>query len=153
MSPLLAAPRLVKPKQYWFTGTVLEPAHDGDTVKLHLVPDPVSVDVGFGVTVKAGAELVKTCRLMQSPVMGCNAIELKNPGGPEARDHLRAILASAPSLRVLSVKGDKWRDRFDGVIYLPDGSSAGDLMVASGYAIPWDGKGDPPTPPWPIPTP
>jgi endonuclease YncB( thermonuclease family) len=152
VSVLAAVPQLVKPKQYWFAGTILEPAHDGDTVTLRLVPDVVSLDIGFGAAVTSAVEFVKTCRLMQFPTMGCNAIELRNSGGLEARDHLRAILASAPSLRVLSVKPDKWRDRFEGVIYLPDGSSAGDLMVASGYAIPWDGKGAPPTPPWPIPT-
>lgn len=133
---------------YWFTATAVLDVHDGDTLRMHLVSAPY--DAGFGAKVHAEFDEF-SCRLLMLPVMGLNAIELGKPGGIAARDHLRSLLADHDPLRVLSVKWDKWARRFDGVVYLPDGSSVGDLMVRDGYAVPWDGKGPAPVPPWPIP--
>lgn len=121
-----------------YTGTVIA-VHDGDTATFRLTADPV--DIGFGVAVTGSS--VQVCRFL-----GYNARELAMPGGPEARDHLAAVLGAGP-LRVVSVKYDKFGNRFDGLVYLPDGTSVADVMIHDGYAAPWDGKGTKPVPPWP----
>lgn len=123
---------------YVYTGTVLS-VHDGDTLTARLIADPV--DVGFGTRVTASQDQV--CRLL-----GMNARELAMPGGPEARDHLTALLGAGP-LRVTSVKWDKYGGRADCLIQLPDGTSVTDLMIRDGYALAWNGKGTKPVPPWP----
>jgi endonuclease YncB( thermonuclease family) len=127
---------------YIYDATVLS-VHDGDTCTMRLTA--LGVDVGFGVTTTASQDQV--CRLL-----GMNARELAMPGGPEARDHLTALLGTGP-LRVTSVKWDKYGGRADCLINLPDGTSVADLMIAAGFASAWDGRGKKPVPPWPPVTP
>jgi endonuclease YncB( thermonuclease family) len=119
----------------WFTVTEV---HDGDTVL-------GTLDLGFRVSMAA------SCRLA-----GCNARELSMPGGPEARQHLADLVGVGPIPRVIrlsvsSVAVDKYSGRFEGVLWLPSGESATAVMIRDGYAVPWDGKGVRPVPPWPIP--
>ena len=127
------------PKPYTYTGVVLD-VHDGDSARFHLTADPV--DIGFEVTITGTS--VQVCRFL-----GYNSIELDSPGGVEARDHLAGILGRGP-LRVVSVKRDKYAGRFDGIVYLPDGTSVADVMVADGYAARWNGRGPKPVPEWPL---
>ena len=123
---------------YTYEATVVS-VYDGDTVVVDLA-------LGFWVTVRM------SCRLV-----GLNCIELRDPGGREARDHLAGLIPEGTAVTVRSVKPDKYAGRFDGVIYdaRPDppsgGVSVNDQMVADGYAAPWKGTGARPLPPWPIP--
>jgi hypothetical protein len=65
-----------------YPGTVLE-IHDGDVVR-------VQADLGFD-----------TWRVLDVRLNGCNAIELSDPGDPEARDRLAGLLGvQAAALRV-----------------------------------------------------
>jgi endonuclease YncB( thermonuclease family) len=105
--------------------------HDGDTVEL-------AVDLGFHVWVRGQA-----FRLLD-----CNARELTEPGGLEARDHLAALLL-ALAVTVSSVKPDKYGGRFLARVTMPDGSDLVGGLIAAQWAGPWNGKGVKPVPPWP----
>jgi endonuclease YncB( thermonuclease family) len=96
-------------------------------------------------------------------LVGGNARELKNPGGPEARDHLielvrpiqpQLLLALVSSRTVrgnLTTAGwDKFGGRVLGRIATPTVPDVMATMIADGYAAPWNGKGAKPVPPWPI---
>jgi endonuclease YncB( thermonuclease family) len=108
---------------------------DGDTVL-------VDLDLGFWMTARL------SCRLA-----ACNAIESNQPGGSEAHTHLAALLPVGTVTTTRSIGVDKYSGRFDGYLALPDGRDATAVMIADGYAAPWNGKGKRPTPPWPIPVP
>jgi endonuclease YncB( thermonuclease family) len=123
-----------------YTGTLIRVV-DGDTAHLELTSD--AVDIGFHVKVSGTSQ--QTCRLLD-----CNAREHDQPGGAEAREHLRGLLSAGP-LRVVSVSLDNW-GRSLCRMYLPDGTSVADLMIAAGFAAAWNGKGVKPVPPWPVPS-
>lgn len=112
---------------------VVERVIDGDTVQLN-------VDLGFCVW------CLQTFRLL-----GINAREHDMPGGPEATENLRAILAQPDVLTITSVKPDKFGGRYDAAITLPDGRDLATLLVADNWAAAWDGRGTKPLPPWPRP--
>lgn len=118
------------PRQY--PGTVVRVV-DADTVNL-------VVDLGFGVDMRL------SCRLA-----GINAIELSDPGGEEGRAFLAGLLPVGAVVPVLSVAVDKFANRFDGKITLPDGRDAATVVVDAGFAVWWNGKGKKPAPPWPPP--
>jgi micrococcal nuclease len=105
---------------------------DGDTVAL-------DIDLGF-----------YTHEHMSCRLAGINARELRDPGGKEARDYLASMLKVGDEVVVASLKPDKYAGRFDGIIYDSDSADVNALMVATGYAARWDGRGDRPVPPWPI---
>lgn len=112
---------------------VVTGVHDGDTVQ-------VLADLGFAVW-----------RYVNVRLAGINAIELGQPGGREARDHLRALLPVQTPVTLVALGWDKYGDRVDGHLVLPDGHDASVVMVADGYAAPWDGTGPKPSPTWPVP--
>lgn len=105
---------------------------DGDTLV-------ASVDLGFHVWLRN-----QTLR-----VLGINARELTQPGGPEARDNLTAIIG--PTVTLTSIKPDKYGGRMLAFITLADGTDLSALLVATGWAATWDGTGPKPSPPWPRP--
>ena len=89
-------------------------------------------------------------------IRGTAARKLSMPGGVEARDFLASILPARsfplePTCIVYSYKWDKYSPRVDGDILLFNGRMVSELMIESGYASPWDGKGTQPIPEWPIP--
>lgn len=125
---------------------------DGDT----LVAD---LDLGFDTTLRT------TLRLA-----GCNARELSEPGGREARAHLEELLLSpwlGPRdwpLVASTIKPDKFGGRYDAHLHWPDTprsmqderedeyiDSLVDLLIRNHWAAPWDGRGPRPLPPWPRP--
>ena len=109
--------------------------HDGDTIT-------ASIDLGFHVMLFQ----------QQVRLLGCNARELSEPGGLEARDNLRALLPSAPAtVTIRTVRPDKFGGRYDAQITLPDGTDLVSKLIADGWAAPWDGTGSKPVPPWPRP--
>lgn len=137
---------------YTYRGQVLD-VHDGDTVRvdldLHIGSTHHDIDLGFDVHIASHhLRLREDVRLK-----GCNAIELAQPGGVEARDHLASLLPVGEWVTVQTFKVDKFGGRYDALITLPDGRDVTTVMCADGYAAPWDGVGPKPVPPWPIPTP
>jgi endonuclease YncB( thermonuclease family) len=117
---------------YTYEATVVS-VHDGDTCTLDLA-------LGFWVTARM------SCRLA-----GFNCIELADPGGREAGEHLAGLIPPGSPVTVRSVKPDKYAGRFDGVIYNLVGTNVNEQMITDGYAAPWAGSGPRPLPPWPIP--
>lgn len=105
---------------------------DGDTMRL-------DVDLGFGIW-----KVNQAFRLL-----GCNARELSEPGGKEARDHLAQLVQPGAEVTLRSVRVDKYGDRYDAQIALPDGRDLVNVLVSAGWAAPWDGSGTRRVPPWP----
>jgi len=126
-----------------YPAVVLE-VHDGDTVR-------VLIDRG-------GDDFWRTWLRL----LGGNTRELAEPGGKEAGDHLRALLAPctpttaaglwAMPVQVVSTSWDKYGGRIDGHLLVPGVGDAMDRMIRDGYAAPWNGRGPRPVVPWP-PTP
>jgi endonuclease YncB( thermonuclease family) len=116
---------------YIYRATVVD-VHDGDTFT-------ADIDLGFNIGIRYRVRLV-----------GCNAIELDQPGGYEARAHLLGLIPVGSVCRVSSVAFDKYGGRIDAVVRT-DTADVGIRMILDGFAAKWDGTGPRPTPPWPIP--
>jgi endonuclease YncB( thermonuclease family) len=106
-----------------------------------------------GYTVTVNLDMGRRIWVIDAPhrLYGCNARELKDPGGVEARDHLAALLPIGAQVTLRSIKPDKFWGRYDASITLPDGRDLVTLLVAEHWAAPWDGRGERPVPPWPRP--
>lgn len=123
---------------------VISKVHDGDTVY-------VWCDMGYDTW------RYTKLRIMKSVKIGIACRELSAPGGKEARDYAAALLPprtypdDGPTCIVYSYAWDKYAPRIDGDILLFNGRSISELMIESGYAVPWDGKGTQPLPTWPLP--
>jgi Micrococcal nuclease (thermonuclease) homologs len=119
---------------YVYAATVLS-VHDGDTFLAR-------IDEGFGNFTEKPVRLA-----------GCNAIELDDPGGKEAREHLLKLLPVGSLCLIRSWVWDKWRNRIDAMVLTTPtlNWTVTESMIRDGYAARWDGKGKPPVPPWPIP--
>lgn len=117
---------------------IVQKVHDGDTCT-------VDLDLGLD-TWKHGL----TLRLY-----GCNARELNQPGGTEARDNLSSLIPPGTKVIVRSYKinkdlpHDKYSGRYDAAVALPDGTDLVTFLLAQQWAAAWDGKGTRPVPPWP----
>jgi micrococcal nuclease len=116
-----------------YTGSTVIDVVDGDTVRCFL-------DLGGDIWWKV------LCRLH-----GIAAREKSDPGGPEARAHLSALIPAGTTVHVRSVSWDKYAGRIQAGITRADGLDVALQMLADGYAAPWDGRGTQPKPPWPIP--
>lgn len=119
------------PQVYEYAATVRK-VHDGDTFA-------ADVDLGFCVHIAASFRLA-----------GCNARELGEPGGREARANLEGLLLGR-QVTLRSIKIDKYGGRYDAQVTLPDGGDLVQLLVAGSWAARWDGTGVRPVPPWPRP--
>jgi len=105
---------------------------DGDTLVL-------DIDLGFGVW--RHQQVIR--------LIGCNAIEVKEPGGEEARANLASLLPAGTEVTVTSVKVDKFGPRYDAAVTLADGRDLVSVLVAGQWAAHWNGRGPRPFPPWP----
>jgi len=114
---------------YTYTAAVLT-VHDGDTFT-------AVIDLGFDVTITTSVRL-----------LGCNAIELGQPGGVEAGANLRQLICGK-AIYLHTVKADKYGGRYDAQVTVPGVGDLATLLIADGWAAAWDGKGPRPTPPWP----
>lgn len=114
---------------YTYAGRVTA-VHDGDTLT-------VDVDLGFFVH-----------HITDVRLLGMNAIELAAPGGVESRDHLATLVLDQPVF-LRTVKPDKFGGRWDCQVTLPGDTDLATLLIAQGWAAPWDGKGPKPVPVWP----
>lgn len=115
---------------YVYAATV-ESVHDGDTITL-------DVDLGFRVHIHVSVRL-----------LGCNARELSQDGGKEARDNLRALLPAGTPLTIRSVLVDKYGGRYDAQVILDDGTDLVATLIADQWLTTWDGTGARPLPVWP----
>jgi endonuclease YncB( thermonuclease family) len=105
---------------------------DGDTFVGH-------VDLGFGVWLHD-----QNFRLL-----GINAREKKDPGGPEARENLAGLLPAGLAITLTTVKADKYGSRYDAHVLLPGNAILSQMLVQTGWAAAWSGAGTKPVPPWP----
>lgn len=125
--------------------TVVE-VHDGDTIKVaaRLARNRGrDQDLGFHVYRESGwLVLHALVRLL-----GCNARELSQPGGVEARDHLAALLPVGKVVTLTTVGADKFA-RWDAKV-LADGVDLVQQLIDDEWLAPWDGTGERPLPPWP----
>lgn len=121
------------------TPAVIWSVHDGDTLTalVNLEAKPL-----LGVALWAELPL---------RLAGCNARELALPGGPEARDHLAALLPVGTAVTVTVTGVDKFGGRMDARITLSDGTDLVTVLVADGWVALWNGTGPKPVPPWPRP--
>lgn len=119
--------------------------HDGDTI--NVVVEPYKDHYVGSPTKPHPVRLV-----------GCNAIELGNPGGPETQAWLASLLPVGATVVLYQVGDDKFAPRWDcSVAYVPTTAAKGsgivhDLvtdLVADGWVVPWNGLGVKPVPPWP----
>lgn len=110
--------------------------YDGDTIY---------VDVDWG---KRRWDKDQPIRLL-----GCNAAELKTPGGDAAAANLQTMLPVGTWVGLATVKDDKFAPRWDCMITHIDATGAQtDLvreLIIQQWAAPWDGNGTKPVPPWP----
>ena len=123
-----------KPYTYYAT---IRSNHDGDTFR-------ADVRVGFGWTNQGTNGEGQPFR-----VAGCNAIELKQPGGQEAQAHLAALLPPGTVVVLDSLKDYKYGGEYMANVTLPDGRNLTQVLVADGFACYWQGKGAAPVPAWP----
>jgi endonuclease YncB( thermonuclease family) len=110
---------------------IVEHVIDGDTVYM-------AVDLGFD-----------TWHWGSFRLLGCNARELPQPGGPEAAANLVALLPVGTKVTIRSVKPDKFGGRYLAAVTLADGSDLVSTLIAEGWAAAWNGTGTKPVPPWP----
>jgi endonuclease YncB( thermonuclease family) len=116
---------------------------DGDTLA-------VAVDLGFGLW-----HYGMDGRGLHLRLLGCNARELEQPGGREAKRNLAELLVpyggvlGGSALTLHTVKDDKYGGRYDAAVQLDDGTDLVELLVSQQWAAAWDGTGERPVPPWP----
>jgi len=124
------------PAPYLYNAVVLPGNHDADTIN-------VDVDWGF------------RRRDLRTPIrlLGCNARELAQPGGKEARDYVRALLPAGTPVVLATAKPDKYAPRWDAAVIFRLHGIRTDLvahLIERQWAVPWDGQRSPaPVPPWP----
>lgn len=121
--------------------------HDGDTITVRVTLASTRLkdtDLGFHVY----AEGRKLTLHIPVRLLGCNAIELNQPGGVEARDNLASLLPVGTPITLRTVATDKYA-RYDAAITLPDGTDLVPKLIADGWAAPWNGQGPKPVPAWP----
>ncbi len=95
-------------------------------------------------------------------VIGIAARERSDPGGIEAREALKVrpgmtvgsiVVLTALLPNQLSLQNDKFGGRLDAVVsYLGGDGVPHDLgsdLIADQWAVPWNGAGEQPKPPWP----
>lgn len=116
---------------YQYAATVVG-NHDGDTLS-------ANVDLGFDMWMRG-----QPIRLT-----GCNARELADAGGREARDQVKQLVPAGTQVQLSSMKDDKYGGRYNGIVIMPGGMSLAQVLVATGWAAAWDGTGSKPVPPWP----
>lgn len=102
---------------------VVADVHDGDTMTLIL-------DLGFNIAFRSA------CR-----IYGINAPELATQAGKDALTYALTLVKPGDKVTVVSHGWDKYGGRFDGEVTLSAGRVFGDLMIASGNAVPYFGVG------------
>jgi endonuclease YncB( thermonuclease family) len=86
---------------------------------------------------------------------GIGARELDEPGGVEAAQMLATMARIGSPCVLATVKPDKYASRVLATVWVPGLDKpkpldVGASLVYRGYAVPWDGRGAQPKPPWPL---
>jgi endonuclease YncB( thermonuclease family) len=123
------------PTPYLYNATVVD-VHDGDTFS-------VVIDRGFF------DYLGSTAHPIPVRILGINARELTQDGGPEARDNLAALLPVGSPVVLATAKPDKYAPRWDAAVQTPTIPDLATALIATGWAAAYDGTGTKPVPPWP----
>ena len=121
------------------TAAIIQAVHDGDTITA-LVNTQTKAMLGYNLWAELPLRLA-----------GCNARELTQPGGIEARDHLAGLLPVGTTVTVVVVRADKYDPRRLATVSLPDGTDLAATLIAGNWAATWTGAGIKPVPPWPRP--
>lgn len=115
-----------------FAGTSYGAPHDGDTCHITVV------DV-----------LLSTPVLLAVRILGINANELDEPGGPEARGALAELLPLGTVVSLRHVHPDKFAGRILAQVITGGGVDVGPWLIGRGLAVGWNGTGPKPKVPWP----
>lgn len=118
---------------------IVESVVDGDTIH-------ASIDLGFGLW-NRGTTSSRPGAILR--LNHCNARELSDDGGHEAKDNLAAMLPPGTKVTLHTVLVDKYGGRYDCDIEMPDGSDLVTTLIAEQWVAAWDGTGTRPVPPWP----
>lgn len=110
--------------------------HDGDTF---------SVVIDFGFYEYLGSK--------EHPIpvrlADCNARELSDEGGKEARDNLQKLLPVGSPVVLTTAKPDKYAPRWDAHVSTPTISDLVQHLEDTGWVAAWNGSGSRPLPAWP----
>jgi endonuclease YncB( thermonuclease family) len=131
-----AAPSVPMPE---FINAVVVSVHDGDTFG-------VVADLGNG-DYAGSTEHPQSIRLL-----GCNAAELKTPGGDAAAANLRALLPAGTRVVLSRRADDRYPPRWDAAVTFLLDETPVDLtthLLDQQWVAPWTGAASKPTPPWP----
>jgi endonuclease YncB( thermonuclease family) len=119
---------------------IVRQVHDGDTLTVL-----VDLESKRLLGVPLWAEIVVR-------LVGCNARELSEPGGVEARDALAGLLPAGAPVTVTVLEPDKYGRRLGYVTTDWGGADERDVtewLIAGGWAARWSGRGPKPVPAWP----
>jgi endonuclease YncB( thermonuclease family) len=134
---------------------VVTSVHDGDTfdatVILGAAPAGQDTDYGFHIYKEHPLPDGKARFVLHTPIrlLGCNARELADPGGPEARAAVLALLPIGSVLNLTTASPDKYGGRYDAGVRLLDGTDVILLLEVEQWVAAWTGSGPRPVPPWP----
>lgn len=122
--------------------------HDGDTFDVDIVLWPrgrskADADLGFQVHRDPRGIVLERQSVR---LLGCNAPELATDAGKQALAFLCTVLKVGDVVQLVSHGWDKYGGRVDGAVTLADGRDLTAVMIASGHAAAWDGKGAKPVP-------
>lgn len=118
---------------------VVVSVHDGDTI--NVIANPYKRHY-----VGSAAE-PQPIRLL-----GCNAAELRTPGGDAAAANLKALLPVGTPVVLSNIDDDKYAPRWDASVACVTGGQVVDLvayLVQQQWAAAWNGSGKAPVPPFP----
>lgn len=107
-----------------------------------------------GDSIHADIDMDLKAWLMDYPVRlaGCAAAPKSTESGAGAMAYLATLLPVGEQLILLTIRNYKFGGEFIArVIRARDGLDVVADMIAQNWAVPWDGTGKQPLPPWPRP--
>lgn len=128
-------PESVFPAPFIYNATVVS-VHDGDTIN-------VIIDRGM-YDYAGSSEHPVPVRLV-----GCNARELNEPGGPDAEANLAALLPPGTKVVLATLRPDKYAPRWDAYVATETIPDLAAKLIDEQWAAAWNGQGKRPNPPWP----
>lgn len=127
----------VFPAPFLYNATVVS-VHDGDSV---------NVIIDRGMFDYAGS----TEHPVPVRLVGMNARELSEPGGPEAAAYLTSLLPAGTKIVLTTLRPDKFAPRWDAYVTTETIPDLAAHLIDNDWAAAWDGNGTRPKPPWPRP--
>ncbi len=131
MTRLRALPPVPAPE---VVNAVVEGWHDGDTVNVWVH--------------RGGSDYSRWAVRLR----GAACLELREPGGVDTYVHLAGLVPTGSPVVLLDPDEDKYGGRKLATVVVDLGHGSVDLvelLIADGWALPWDGRGPQPKPAWP----